>query len=129
MAAIIDNLNAQKKIYQVTFLPSKVDKTKEGVDRLMERIEEVANKAVSLKGQGEVSRVVVLFDGNSGNAGDADASLLKYIADKLCSMSSFLDVVDSLLIANPDTATTMLWKFCSSLGPFAPLKDRTRIIS
>lgn len=128
MAALIENLNREKRLYQVTFLPSKVGMEIGALDAFVHELRRVAIRAEELKGSGEVTKVVLLLNGDSGRLGSATSDTLAYVGEKLLSMHDFLSLVDSIFIANPDTSVNILWTFCSGLPTFKDIKSKVKVL-
>jgi hypothetical protein len=118
--------NAAKKVFQISFMPSKMAGTQSAAEQLIKSLKEYEEEAKAKKAQGY--RVVVLFDGHSGNK-NPDSDLLKFLAEELASMENMLDVVDNLIVANPDGPTRLLWSFCSNLDAFKKIKDKVCILT
>ena len=122
--AIVVKENESKKVFQVNIAPSKVERSMDAARAWIVELRGHARVLAEKKSSGY--RTVVLVDGRSGES--PDNAILTYLAKEFVSMEELLDVVDNILVANADLATSMLLKVCSNFPSFEKMKNKVVVI-
>lgn len=120
------NHNVAKKVFQLTFQPMLLEDNRDYASELRA----IGETAKMLKETGEVDRCVVLVNGNSGNtlSGVSPSDVTMNFVKELSGFQSFVEIIDSVIIASPDVAATMLLKFARSLPEMEAIKDKISVL-
>lgn len=109
--ALVTKENVDKKVFQLSFFPSKVARDMASARALLADFRVLGEAFRKKKDDGY--RTVILVDGRSGASPDQE--ILRYMAAEIVKMEGLLKSVDNIVVANADTATTLLWRICSTV--------------
>lgn len=119
--ALVTKENTAKRVYQLSFYPSKVARDMTSAHALIADLRALGEAFRQKKESGY--KTVILIDGRSGESPDTE--ILRYMASEIVKMQGLLDSVDNIIIANADVTTTLLWKVCSVVPS---LRDKVVLI-